>query len=78
VTGSAERISALQMHTAPEAFGKLMSMVKPRMAIAYRFFEDFDTAGDILPRIRTTHDGPLSLAEDHMVWNVTKDARRSG
>jgi ribonuclease Z len=24
-------------------------------------------------RIRTTYDGPLSLAEDFMVWNVTKD-----
>lgn len=24
-------------------------------------------------RIRTTYDGPLSLAEDFMVWNITKD-----
>jgi ribonuclease Z len=33
-----------QIHTAPPAFGKVMSMVKPRMAIAYHFFNDFDTA----------------------------------
>jgi ribonuclease Z len=65
-----------QIHTAPEAFGKVMSMIKPRMAIAYHFFKDFDTAGDILERVRTTYDGPLSLAEDYMVWNVTKDAVR--
>ena len=62
-----------QIHTAPEAFGKVMSMVEPRHAVAYHFFKDHDTTGPILERIRTTYDGPLSLAEDHMVWNVTKD-----
>ena len=62
-----------QIHTAPEAFGKVMSMVKPRRAVAYHFFKDFDTTGPILERIRTTYDGPLSLSEDFMVWNVTKD-----
>jgi len=62
-----------QIHTAPEAFGKVMSVLKPRMAVAYHFFKDFDTTGDIHERIRSTYDGPLSLAEDFMVWNVTKD-----
>jgi ribonuclease Z len=62
-----------QIHTAPEAFGKVMSMIKPRMAVAYHFFKDYDTTADINDRIRTTYDGPLSLAEDFMVWNVTKE-----
>ena len=62
-----------QIHTAPEAFGKVMSRVKPRMAIAYHFFNDPDTAPPILEGIRSTYDGPLSLAEDYMVWNVTKE-----
>ena len=62
-----------QIHTAPEAFGKMMSIIKPRMAIAYHFFNDFDTAPAINERIRSTYDGPLSLAEDYMVWNITKD-----
>jgi ribonuclease Z len=62
-----------QIHTAPEAFGKLMSAVKPRMAVAYHFFKDFDTTAAVNDRIRTTYDGPLSLAEDFMVWNITKD-----
>jgi ribonuclease Z len=62
-----------QIHTAPEAFGKVMSRIKPRMAVAYHFFKDFDTAASINDRIRTTYDGPLSLAEDYMVWNITKD-----
>jgi ribonuclease Z len=62
-----------QVHTAPEAFGKVMSAVKPRMAVAYHFFKDYDTTPAVYDRIRKTYDGPLSLAEDYMVWNVTKD-----
>jgi len=62
-----------QVHTAPEAFGKVMSAVKPRMAVAYHFFKDFDTTAAVYERIRKTYDGPLSLAEDYMVWNVTKN-----
>ncbi len=64
---------ATQVHTAPEAFGKMMSIIKPRMAVAFHFFNDFDTAPDIQKRIRKTYDGPLSLSLDYMVWNVTKD-----
>ncbi|WP_171236077.1 guanitoxin biosynthesis MBL fold metallo-hydrolase GntH [Ruegeria sp. HKCCA6837] len=62
-----------QVHTAPEAFGKVMAEVKPRMAVAYHFFNDFDTSTAVYDRIRKTYDGPLSLADDFMVWNVTKD-----
>lgn len=65
-----------QIHTAPEAFGKVMSMAQPRHAVAYHFFKDTDTTGPILERIRKTYDGPVSLAEDHMVWNITKDEIR--
>ncbi|MEA3413540.1 MAG: guanitoxin biosynthesis MBL fold metallo-hydrolase GntH [Pseudomonadota bacterium] len=62
-----------QIHTAPEAFGKVMSAVKPRMAVAYHFFKDWDTTAQVHDRIRKTYDGPLSLADDFMVWNVTRD-----
>ena len=62
-----------QIHTAPPAFGKVMSEIKPRMAIAYHFFNDSDTAPKVLEGIKSTYDGPLTLADDMMVWNVTKD-----
>ncbi len=62
-----------QIHTAPEAFGKVMAQIQPRMAVAYHFFKDFDTTAAVNDRIRTTYDGPLSLAEDFMVWNITED-----
>ncbi len=62
-----------QIHTAPPAFGKVMSEIKPRMAVAYHFFKDFDTTARINDGIRRTYDGPLSLAQDFMTWNVTKE-----
>lgn len=65
-----------QIHTAPEAFGKVMSIIKPRMAVAYHFFKDYDTTASINDRIRSTYDGPLSLSIDYMVWNITKDEIR--
>jgi ribonuclease Z len=67
---------ATQIHTAPEAFGKVMSDLRPRMAIAFHFFNDFDTYNGVYEGIRHTYDGPLSLATDLMVWNVTKETIR--
>lgn len=65
-----------QIHTSPEAFGKVMSTLQPRLAIAYHFFMDFNIAPGINDGIRKTYDGPLSLANDNMVWNVTKEEIR--
>lgn len=62
-----------QGHTSPEQFGKVMSIVKPRMAVGYHFYNDFDTEPEVRRRVRKTFNGPLSLAVDYMVWNVTKD-----
>ena len=62
-----------QIHTSPAQFGKVMSEIEPRMAVAYHFFNDFDTVPTIRSDIRRTYDGPLALAIDYMVFNVTKD-----
>ncbi|MEE8148424.1 MAG: guanitoxin biosynthesis MBL fold metallo-hydrolase GntH [Longimicrobiales bacterium] len=62
-----------QIHTSPAQFGKVMAETKPRMAVGYHFFNDFDTVPPVLRDIRKTYDGPLALATDYMVFNVTKD-----
>jgi ribonuclease Z len=62
-----------QIHTSPAQFGKVMAQTKPRMAVAYHFFNDFDTVPAILRDIRKTYAGELALAVDYMVFNVTKD-----
>ncbi len=62
-----------QIHTSPPAFGKVMSEIKPRHAIGYHFFNEEGTRFGIYDGVRGTYDGPLSLATDNMVWNITKD-----
>ncbi len=62
-----------QIHTSPAQFGKVMAEVNPRMAVAYHFFNDFDTQPGVLRDIRRSYDGLLALAVDYMVFNVTKD-----
>ena len=62
-----------QIHTSPPAFGKVMSTIQPRHAIGYHFFNEQGTHDHILQGVRSTYSGPLSLAVDDMVWNITKD-----
>ena len=62
-----------QVHTSPAQFGKVMAEIQPRMAVGYHFFNDFDTKPAVLADIRKTYDGPLALATDYMVFNVTKE-----
>ncbi len=62
-----------QGHTSPEQFGKVMSLTKPRMAVGYHFYNDADTAPEMRRRIAKTYNGDLTLAQDFMVFNVTKD-----
>jgi ribonuclease Z len=62
-----------QIHTSPAQFGKVMAETKPRMAVAYHFFNDFDTSPAVLRDIRRSYDGALALAVDYMVFNITED-----
>jgi ribonuclease Z len=63
-------------HTAPDEAGKVLALVKPRLGVVYHFFNDFDTGGEIEREIRKHYDGPLALAQDLMVFNVTTEGVR--
>ncbi len=60
-------------HTSGPAFGKVMSEIKPRHAVAYHFLNEEGTRYALYDEVRSTYDGPLSMATDMMVWNITKD-----
>ena len=62
-----------QIHTPAEGFGKIMSAVKPRMAVAYHYWNHRDIEFEMHEKIRSTYDGPLTMAKDLTVWNVTAD-----
>ncbi len=65
-----------EFHTSPQSFGKIMSTIAPRHAVAFHFFNEEGTRYGMYEGIRETYAGPLSLATDMMVWNVTKDSIR--
>jgi ribonuclease Z len=73
MTASEAVFVGTQAHTSAQAFGKLMSLTEPKLAVCYHFQNDHDTAIAVYDDIRKTYGGPLDLATDFMVWNVTKD-----
>jgi ribonuclease Z len=60
-------------HTSGQAFGKIMSTLKPGHAVAYHFLNEEATRYHLYEAIRETYDGNVSMATDNMVWNVTPD-----
>ena len=62
-----------RIHTEPQAFGKVMSAVKPRLAVGYHSVQSPENNAAIMDGVRKTYDGPLAIARDLMVINVTKD-----
>lgn len=62
-----------RVHTQPAAAGKVFTLLKPRMAVAYHFINGISSGEEVRQEIRSTYDGPLTLAQDLLVWNVTKD-----
>jgi ribonuclease Z len=60
-------------HTSPVQFGKIMAETEPRMAVGYHFYNDFDTQPIVLEQVRRTYSGPVTLATDYMVFNITRD-----
>ena len=61
------------LHTPPQGFGKIMAAVKPRHAIGYHFWTFHDIYDEVYDGVRETYDGPLTLAHDMMIWNVTDE-----
>ncbi len=61
-----------RIHTEPQAFGKVMSTVKPRLAVGYHSVQSPENNAAIMDGVRKTYDGPLALARDLMVINVTQ------
>ena len=71
--GQATYVST-RIHSEPQAFGKVMSAVKPRLAVGYHSVQSPENNAAIMDGVRKTYDGPLALARDLMVINVTKEA----
>ena len=62
-----------RIHTEPQAFGKIMATLKPRMAVGYHSVQSPENNQAIMDGVRKVYGGPLTIARDLQVINVTKD-----
>jgi len=70
-------VISTQVHTSPAQFGELMKIIEPRLAIAYQWFTaEPEGYSDIFSGIRNVYDGPLTIARDYTVWDVSKEEIR--
>jgi ribonuclease Z len=61
------------VHTPPEGFGKIMSAVKPRLAVGYHIWPNPEYFNEVIETVSKTYDGAFVQATDLTVINVTDD-----
>ena len=60
-------------HTTPGTLGELFAIAKPGLGIATHYSLDDDLIDPFFEEIATTYNGPVALAQDMMVINVTPE-----
>jgi len=60
-------------HTPQKAFGYILSQTNPRLGVATHFQVNDDTTGPAMTDIRSWYKGPVAIATDLLVINVSKD-----
>ena len=68
-------VDALQNHTSPWEVGAIFQQLQPRLAIATHLKANAFSIVPAIAAIRSTYpSGPLAVAQDLSVWDVTADA----
>ena len=62
------------VHTSPTMAGKVFARVGARMSVMFHLAVDHDTVGSAFRDMRTRYDGPVTIAQDLTVFNITADA----
>jgi ribonuclease Z len=62
------------VHTSPAMAGKVFDRVGARMSVMWHLAADHDTVGSAFRDMRTQYDGPVTIAQDLTVFNLTADA----
>jgi ribonuclease Z len=62
------------VHTSPAMAGKVFARVAARMSVMWHLAADHDTVGSAFRDMRTQYDGPVTIAQDLTVFNITADA----
>ncbi|MBT5874192.1 MAG: MBL fold metallo-hydrolase [Candidatus Latescibacteria bacterium] len=61
------------VHCPPRSAGKIFDLTKPRLAVLYHLMLSEDLMMPIMDDLRITYDGPVVIAEDLLVIDVTKN-----
>ena len=62
------------VHTSPTMAGKVFARAGARMSAMWHLAVDHETVGPVFAEMRTQHDGPVTIAQDLTVFDVTADA----
>ena len=65
--------SVVDEHTSAENLGRVFSIAKPRLGVGTHFFTNDYTIDPAFEGIRKKYDGPVVIAQDLMVINVTPE-----
>jgi ribonuclease Z len=60
-------------HTSAENLGRVFSIAKPKLGVGTHFFTNEYTIDTAFEGIASTYDGPVVIAQDLMVINVTPE-----
>lgn len=61
-------------HTSPSAAGMVFDRAGARMSAMWHLVVDHQTIGPVFEEMRTRYDGPVVIAQDLTVFNVTEEA----
>ena len=61
-------------HTSPTMAGKVFKKARARMSVMWHLAVDHDTVGPAYREMRIQYGGPVTIAQDFTVFNITKDA----
>lgn len=58
-------------HTTADRLGKLFEIAKPKLGVGYHYYQDDMTIDPFFKGVASTYKGPVMLAQDFSVINVT-------
>ncbi|HVP79955.1 MAG TPA: guanitoxin biosynthesis MBL fold metallo-hydrolase GntH [Thermodesulfobacteriota bacterium] len=63
-----------ESHTSPAMAGKVFKRAGARMSVMWHLVVDHDTVGPAYQEMRSQYDGPVTIAQDLTVFNITRNA----
>jgi ribonuclease Z len=61
-------------HTSPAMAGKVFKLAGARMSVMWHLVVDHDTVGSAYRDMRGQYDGPVTIAQDGTVFNISRNA----